>query len=73
MAFDPSARTDLVAHFDDLTSDQAEKARRVICGHEDINAEDATTIMKMLGIFPGEEEIVTESRPLSQMITPIQR
>ena len=40
---------------DPLEDSQIDKARRVIAGHPDVDAAAAAELMKMLGIFPGQE------------------
>lgn len=53
--------TDLVDYFDPVTEEQRERARYTVCANAagytpEEQLQDATTLMKMLGIFPGQED-----------------
>lgn len=53
--YDNEARTNQVEGFDPITDAQQHLARLQICAHTS-DAAEATELMRMLGIFPGEED-----------------
>ena len=55
MPRDSKNLTDAVEYFDPLSQEQKEKARLTVCGLAE-NAEDATELMKMLGIHPSQDD-----------------
>lgn len=53
--YDNEARTNQVEGFDPVTDNQRQLARLQCCAHAS-NHQEASELMKMLGIFPGEED-----------------
>ena len=52
---DHEAMCDEIGNFDALARDQVHLARRTVC-HFAHDADDATLLMKMLGLHPSQEE-----------------
>lgn len=66
---DSKAMTDLCEYHDPPTAEQIMRARRVVAGNAD-DAADAAELMKMLGLFPGQER---EYSPITAPPMPINR
>lgn len=66
---DSKAMTDLCEYHDPPTAEQTMKARRVVAGNA-TDAADAAELMKMLGLFPGQER---EYEPITAPPVPINR
>jgi len=54
--YDNEALTSPVDDFDPVTEEQRHKARLLVCTKA-IDATEAAEVMKMLGIYPGQEEV----------------
>jgi hypothetical protein len=68
MVRDPRVLTDEVEFFDPPTTEQVDKARLIVAANG-ADAEEAAELMKMLGLYPGQENEYSAD-PLS-VINPI--
>lgn len=61
---DSRAMTDLCEYHDPPTAEQRERARRVVAGNA-VDVADATDLMMMLGLLPGQEMECGSTQPIS--------
>jgi hypothetical protein len=63
---DPKSLPDSLEGFDPLSEGQKEKARVTVCHHSD-DASAAAETMRMLGVYPGQQDDVVDVLPMPTM------